>query len=241
MRFLMTSVALLALVACAPSTPEGSTNSGSGVGFGSYDEYQARRDAQLAGNGLPAPHVVTATPLGGAGSDADDLAAQTRAALGGDAAASVGDTGRAVVQAGSNTPAPQVSNSPGISAENNFDAVSSSRSIQDDAARVAAQQQQYQVAAVEALPTRSSDGPNIVAYAISTKHAPGTQVYKRGGLLNNQAKHERNCAAYSGPDLAQIDFLSKGGPERDRLALDPDGDGFACSWDPRPFRKAAGG
>ena len=45
----------------------------------------------------------------------------------------------------------------------------------------------------------------------------------------------------SSPDQAQIDFLSKGGPERDRLSLDPDGDGYACGWDPRPFRKAVGG
>jgi hypothetical protein len=32
--------------------------------------------------------------------------------------------------------------------------------------------------------------------------------------------------------------LSNGGPERDRLGLDPDGDGFACYWDPTPFRLA---
>ena len=39
-------------------------------------------------------------------------------------------------------------------------------------------------------------------------------------------------------DLAQKAFLSRGGPERDILLLDPDGDGFACKWDPRPFRLA---
>ena len=26
--------------------------------------------------------------------------------------------------------------------------------------------------------------------------------------------------------------------ERDRMGLDPDGDGFACAWDPAPFRLA---
>ena len=31
-------------------------------------------------------------------------------------------------------------------------------------------------------------------------------------------------------------FLEAGGPKRDRKGLDPDGDGFACAWDPRPFR-----
>ena len=43
---------------------------------------------------------------------------------------------------------------------------------------------------------------------------------------------------YASPDKAQQDFLAKGGPDRDRLGVDPDGDGFACSWDPRPFRTA---
>ena len=37
---------------------------------------------------------------------------------------------------------------------------------------------------------------------------------------------------------AQIDFLAKGGPERDRLGVDPDGDGYACAWNPAPFRAA---
>ena len=38
--------------------------------------------------------------------------------------------------------------------------------------------------------------------------------------------------------LAQEEFLRTGGPERDKLGVDPDGDGFACAWDPRPFRTA---
>jgi hypothetical protein len=44
-------------------------------------------------------------------------------------------------------------------------------------------------------------------------------------------------------DAAQEAFLAAGGPERDRNNLDPDGDGFACWWDPEPFRRAmrAGG
>lgn len=223
MRFLITTAALLALAACGTSIPDEGPNSGSGVGFGNYNNSQAQRDALLEGN------------------DADDIAAQTRLALGADPEDLAGNSGVPIVHAGPGNPAPQLTSSPGISAENNFDAVSSRRSIQDDAARVAAQQEQYQIAAVEALPSRSGNtGPNIVEYALRTNHAPGTQLYKRGGLLSSQAKHERNCAAYSGPDLAQIDFLSKGGPERDRLQLDPDGDGFACGWDPRPFRSAAG-
>lgn len=55
-----------------------------------------------------------------------------------------------------------------------------------------------------------------------------------------QAKAQRNCAGYASPDQAQIDFLANGGPQRDRKGLDPDGDGFACGWDPSPFRSAVG-
>ncbi|WP_113912907.1 hypothetical protein [Roseovarius dicentrarchi] len=243
----MAGAALVALGACAPTIPESGPDSGAGVGFGSYSEYEARqaaREAQLTGAALPAPDAVSSQPLGGPASgsnEADDIAAQTRAALGTDPEDLAANSGKPIVQAGPNNPAPQIADAPGISDENSFDAVSANRSIEDDAARVAAQRQQYQIASVQSVPSRDgSEGPNIVAYALSSKHAPGTQIYQRIGL-NKQSKFERNCAVYPGPDMAQIAFLEKGGPERDRLGLDPDGDGFACSWDPRPFRKAAGG
>jgi hypothetical protein len=48
------------------------------------------------------------------------------------------------------------------------------------------------------------------------------------------------CDRYRSKDEAQQDFLAKGGPERDAYGLDPDGDGYACGWDPRPFRLAVG-
>ena len=37
------------------------------------------------------------------------------------------------------------------------------------------------------------------------------------------------CAAYPSQAAAQRDFADKGGPQRDPLGLDPDGDGRACS------------
>lgn len=79
-------------------------------------------------------------------------------------------------------------------------------------------------------------GPNLAAYALSVKHAPGTPVYPRGGM--HLVSSEKACARFVSPDLAQIAFLEAGGPEKDRKNLDPDGDGFACGWDPRPFRAA---
>jgi len=254
MRLSITTAALLALAACGTSIPQDAPDAGSGAGFSEYDAYQARRDAELAGRALPAPDAVSSMPLdatsegGGQGAgqsgggDAYDIAAQTRAALGTDGSVQSSDMGEPMIQPaeGYSTPVPQTANSAGISVENSFDAVSGSRSIEDDAALVAAQRSQYEVAEVKALPSRSGgEGPNIVAYALASTHAPGTKMYRRMGL-NSQAKSERNCAAYPGPDMAQIDFLTKGGPERDRMSLDPDGDGYACGWDPRPFRKAEG-
>jgi hypothetical protein len=78
----------------------------------------------------------------------------------------------------------------------------------------------------------------VVAYALQTQNARGTQVFRRVGL-NKRAKFERACAAFSSSNEAQIEFLARGGPQRDRQGMDPDGDGFACDWDPAPFRRAA--
>ncbi len=65
----------------------------------------------------------------------------------------------------------------------------------------------------------------------------GTRVYSRSGV-NLAGRAERNCNAFTSPDMAQAEFLAKGGPQRDRAGLDPDGDGYACGWDPAPFRRA---
>lgn len=238
MRFLMMTVAGVALAACSPPVPD----SGQGVGFGNYDEYQREqraRDAQLEGNALPPAATVSQETLGPgqvvASGEGSDLAAETQAALNGGEAA--GAAGRST----SSAPQPEAVGSGGISQENNFDAVDAQRSIESDAAKIAQNRSQYKVIEAEALPKRTGNGgPNIVDYALATKHPLGTQVYRRIGV-NLDGKAARNCAKYASPDLAQSAFLSKGGPQRDRLGLDPDGDGFACSWDPGPFRKAVGG
>ena len=41
-----------------------------------------------------------------------------------------------------------------------------------------------------------------------------------------------NCAAFASPAAAQQAFISNGGPQRDPLGLDPDGDGRVCGWTP---------
>jgi len=147
-----------------------------------------------------------------------------------------------VVHASPDNPAPQtVTSTTGMSEETNFDAVSGERSIESDAALIARNRAQYQVVQPQALPQRSGNAtPNIVQYALESTHPIGTQVFRRPGL-NKDTRYQRACAKYASPDQAQIAFLSKGGPQRDRLGVDPDGDGYACGWDPRPFRNAISG
>lgn len=242
MRALLIGFSLLGLAACQPSVPD----SASGVGFGDYDTYTQNRESQLAGTAdLRAP-VVTGGPLDATGgtvsqdanpnadTDAAALARETQAAL----AASAANSGVAPLDASPSNPAPEAVNSFGISRENDFSAVDEQRSIQSDAARIAENRAQYEQVPVEALPERTAAGPNIVEYALRTTHPVGTQMYSRGPF-SSASRAQRACAKYPSPDLAQTEFLSRGGPDRDRANLDPDGDGYACSWDPRPFRKAA--
>lgn len=224
MRVFLSSVAFVALAACQPPVPD----SGQGVGFDRLDaERQARqaRDAQLEA----APEVQTTT--------LDEPEAEARASE----HAAQDNSGEQPVQASPDNPPPQaVTNSAGISRENDFAAVSDERSIESDAERLRRAQSRYTVIEPKDLPTRAgSDRPNIVAYALQTNNPVGTAIYKRSSF-NTEARHRRNCAAYASPDLAQEDFLAMGGPKRDRKVLDPDGDGFACAWDPTPFRRVAG-
>lgn len=245
-------LALAGLAACQPAVPD----SGAGVGFGDYSDYQRQRDAQLSGQvpqSLPPASAVSSEPLSGTstgfGTDAsvsqdpnspEAIAAQTRAALG-TPSQDFGTTTSEPLQASPSNPAPVAVNSAGISKENDFSAVDEQRSIAEDAALIQRNRAAYTQVQPEALPNRAETGPNIVAYALQTTHNPGVPQYRRSSLLNSDSKSQRVCASYASPDLAQVEFLKNGGPERDRKGLDPDGDGFACQWDPRPFRKAAGG
>lgn len=84
----------------------------------------------------------------------------------------------------------------------------------------------------------STRGTDIAAYALGTEHSVGQSRYRR--FLGSEGRAARLCRRYPGADLAQRAFLESGGPERDKLGLDPDGDGFACNWSPEPFRAARG-
>lgn len=239
MRAMFSILALGGLVACSPQVPD----SAAGVGFSNPASLRAERDAALEtgtvdGAPLASPTAISQEPLGQAppaptGENAD-IAAETAAAL----AVSTANSGVAPVQADPSNPPPAAVNSFGISNENDFSAVSEQRSIETDAERLARTRQARTEVAPTAVPQRPSDAsPNVVNYALSTSHPKGTRVYSRAGL-NLVARAQRACAKYPSPDQAQIAFLENGGPDRDRLGLDPDGDGYACAWDPTPFRSA---
>jgi len=146
----------------------------------------------------------------------------------------------AIAEAETPAPLPPVSplSNGGISDEQDFEAVAGRESIESDAERLARMQAERVVIAPTALPDRPEGiGPNIIDYALGTSNAVGEQVYRRRPI--SQARHERGCLAFRSADLAQEWFLQNGGPDRDRQGLDPDGDGFACAWNPQVYRTAA--
>lgn len=82
-----------------------------------------------------------------------------------------------------------------------------------------------------ALPDKV-DGVNIALYAQQSTNPVGNRIYSRTGSLGIGSA----CSRFKNPDDAQRAFLAGGGPETDKYGLDPDGDGFACKWDPTPYR-----
>lgn len=176
--------------------------------------------------------VPTQTAQQGTGINSTDLAA---AGIGNDQNLGADPLRTQGLDASPSNPAPQLAGTTTLSDEQNFDAVSSRETIESDAERRAAQAAVRQQVAPTAIPDRPSNvGPNIVEYALNAPNVKGQEWYSRS-LLTTQSRFQRNCAEYPTDDDAQRDFLARGGPESDRRGLDPDGDGFACAWDPAPF------
>ena len=123
----------------------------------------------------------------------------------------------------------------GVSDEQDFDAVAARETIESDRARIERNRAQYRIDQPGALPQRSGAvGPSIVEFALSTQHPVGVKLFQRSPF--RMKRIEVACAPYANDDLAQEAFLAEGGPNRDRLGLDPDGDGYACGWNPAPYR-----
>ena len=212
MRFLVGVLTLAGLAACTnPPVPD----SGAGVGFNTYSDYQSariERENQL--NGAISTSAISSEPI----SSGVPLPMTTPTAT----------TTTATVDL----------NNPGISDEQDFSAVSSRETIESDRQRIEANREAYQVIQPKALPSRSGgSGPSVVEFALSTRNRVGEPVHSRSKVMA-ASRFNKNCAKYTSADQAQQAFLKAGGPERDGMGLDPDGDGFACYWDPTPFRRA---
>ena len=245
MRVQLAMMAALGLAACAPTTPD------SGAGFQDYNSYMRQNGAVSAQPAAPAAQpgfstagaaaaidrangVAPVTGTGATGYGAQVYAAPTSAAP--PPATGARPRGNAPTTIQEDTgEMPNVPKT--ISDENDFGAVSARETIESDKARIERNKAQYTVDQPTALPSRTgAEGPNIVQYALSATNNVGESIYRRSGL--SFTNPQKACAKYPSPDLAQQAFLEAGGPERDRKGLDPDGDGFACAWDPTPFQKA---
>ncbi|MCL4187527.1 MAG: hypothetical protein KJZ85_07960 [Rhodobacteraceae bacterium] len=255
MRWILPVLAVAAAAACAQRVPD----SASGVGFESYSDYMRARQAALARPSAAtappaapaAPPAVTGEPLSALRADGGAPAAAAGAA----AAPAAGQASPAPAPARPAEPprvrgdAPSTINphlgegeayvSPSISDEQDFDAVAARESIESDRERLERLRQQYVVVEPTAVPERPGAAPNIVDYALATRHGVGQKRHDRS-VFATEAGHRRACARFPSADLAQEEFLRRGGPGRDPENLDPDGDGFACDWDPAPFRLAVG-
>jgi hypothetical protein len=227
---LLSAAALVALTACT-DTPY--VENQQGVGFNDYQSYSAgqlareadaRRIAQ-ANAGAAVQPVVPPT---------DSVDVSSIVSTQPPAPATV----QPVTAATTQPPIVPVSNSGGMSDENDFNAVAGRETIESDKARIEANKAAYQQIEPTALPERPGGSTSsIVDFALSTTNSVGESLYRRSGIMAD-SRFERNCAKYPSQDKAQEAFLAKGGPKTNALGLDPDGDGFACYWDPAPFRSA---
>lgn len=248
MKYLIPVAAVLSLSACVSQEVQPER----GVGFQDYTLYQqqqaylARARTQAAAPpvyqtaaapaplaaGAPAPVFAAAPPpqMGAPAAPDGTLGAQTLAALGAPAAAPAAPAPGGEVQ-----PLRQVE-----VAELPLSALGTQALSSGGAETVAPAPAvaQAPAPAMIAAPAQAS-GNNIVAFALATSHPVGQKAYRRANPLGN-AMVTRACGRYPSPGMAQEAFLTRGGPERDPMGLDPDGDGYACGWDPAPFRNIRG-
>ena len=222
----------------APGAPDSIFVGGTGLDVapplatGTDDTLVASLEAAIESAGAP---EVAAAPLAGDAGVQTGLAASSVAipAPGAPAAAvTLRETDLTV--AASEAPAGQDGAVTRIT-DNSFTTVTQRETIESDAERLAALSQERVVLEAEPLPSATTSA-NLAAFARATQHRIGQRVYPRGRSSRDTAKAARTCRSYGNPDEAQRAFLAAGGPEADKLNLDPDGDGFVCGWSPQPYR-----
>lgn len=248
-KVLVFALPVLALAACDPAVP----NSAAGVGFGDYQSYLRNREAELQGRPAPtaaptsaaAPVATSSTlPPAAAGVYGANGYGATQVTSAAGQARPSADTQLATAAAsapqgtiGAEALAALQATAPGGSTTTAapFNTADAGEKIGAPLDAVSSTGRATPAPITEAT-TRGSAGPNLAAYALAATNTPGQSVYERGGF--KMVSEKKVCAKYISPDLAQTAFLEKGGPVRDPGNLDPDGDGFACGWDPRPFQAA---
>ncbi len=123
-----------------------------------------------------------------------------------------------------------------ISDEQEFTAVTQRETIESDAQRLEAIRQNLVILdSVEFDFTPNQE--EVFRYALNTDHSPGTVLYERNLFFFNRRAYLERCERFVDSDAAQQYFLTYGGPEEDKHNLDPDGDGFACEWNPERYRQ----
>ena len=151
--------------------------------------------------------------------------------------AAAGDDQAAAAATGATEGATATAAAPAISDSQDFEAVTLRLTPEEDAARLKALRERgVEVVKPEPLPERPKATASVVEYALKTTNKVGEVLYKRTNPMRDVLSR-RACRKYTSDDAAQAAFLELGGPERDPRYLDPDGDGFACGWNPETYRK----
>ena len=122
-----------------------------------------------------------------------------------------------------------------VSDEQDFASVVQRETIESDIQRIKENEENLLIYDPIDHPEKTGQS-DVVSFALNTKHTPGTVLFRRNTLFFSRDQYLERCNAYIDSEAAQQAFLDAGGPEEDELKLDPDGDGFACSWNPVKYR-----
>lgn len=180
---------------------------------------------------VPDGNVITEVPqTGSASTKGDDFTSTIAASLADDPTAPTGSYGAVAPSADGTGPAlddDKINLMQWTLEQQKIDAAKAQRDL--DAAR-----SQLVVVQPGGTVPRDPGGVNVALYAKQSTNALGQSVYARS--IGARMTSAGSCSRYRDPDSAQRAFLAAGGPQSDRLGLDPDGDGFACSFDPAIYR-----
>lgn len=190
----------------------------------------------------PAPNtgIVPGEPLSATTVDPDPNAALARDVT---SALAATDTGGTVDTSEIDAPAGDILATGDMGIDPNDESIDLAQQTQEEQIRQRAIAQQRREAAqqqlviVEPEPVPQLDvNANVARFARETDHPVGTKRYNRPAF-RDRAQSASVCRRFDDPEQAQRQFLANGGPDTDRYNLDPDGDGFACDFDPEKYRR----